>query len=271
MALVLALSGCSTGQSSTLPIVANAHQAGTLAVGEQRMLVALVESEGNRPVGGPGTVVDFEVFYGDEPDDNATLVPGSFLWTVPDVRGLYRLDVTFDRPGTWGVIAHLPDEEPSEMALFSVVPDSPVPDVGSAAIAIATPTADDFPLHEISSDPDPDPAFYSLSLDRAIESGRPTVVVFATPAFCTSVTCGPTLDVVKGIAPDFPGVNFVHVEVYENLDAASFEDLVVAAPVTEWRLPSEPWVYVIDQDGVISDRFEGTVDEAELASALRYP
>lgn len=271
MAVVLVLSGCASERSSALPIVANAHQAGTLAVGEQRMLVALVESEGNLPVGNPGMSVEFEVFYGDEPDDDAIRVPGSFLWTVPEVRGLYRLDVAFDRPGTWGVIAHLPDEEPSEMALFSVVPDSPVPDVGSAAIAIATPTADDFPLHEISSDPDPDPAFYSLSLDRAVESGRPTVVVFATPAFCTSATCGPTLDAVKDIASDFPEVNFVHVEVYENLDVDRFEDLVVAAPVIAWRLPSEPWVYVIDQDGVISGRFEGTVDGAELTAALQIP
>jgi hypothetical protein len=39
--------------------------------------------------------------------------------------------------------------------------------------------------------------------------------------------------------------------------------------VKEWRLPSEPWVFVVGRDGRIKARFEGSVSIAELEGALR--
>jgi hypothetical protein len=94
------------------------------------------------------------------------------------------------------------------------------------------------------------------------------VIVFATPAFCTSQTCGPVLDNVKVVAAEHPEADFVHVEIYENLDADSFEDLVAVPAVQAWSLPSEPWVFVTDGEGTITARFEGAVDPAELGSAV---
>lgn len=38
--------------------------------------------------------------------------------------------------------------------------------------------------------------------------------------------------------------------------------------VAEWRLPSEPWVFVVDRDGVIVDRLEGVSDAEELDGSL---
>jgi len=70
------------------------------------------------------------------------------------------------------------------------------------------------------------------------------------------------------VAPDFPLVNFIHVEIYENLDATTREELWVVEAVDVWRLPSEPWVFVVDATGTIAARFEGAVDPAELRAAL---
>ena len=36
----------------------------------------------------------------------------------------------------------------------------------------------------------------------------------------------------------------------------------------EWRLPSEPFVFLVGRDGHIKERFEGTVSVRELDAAV---
>jgi hypothetical protein len=129
-----------------------------------------------------------------------------------------------------------------------------------------------FDFEELTTDPSPDPAFYEVSLADALAAGDPTVLVFSTPAYCQTAACGPLLDHVKEIAPDHPGVTFIHVEVYTGLTDPDFApDAQHLAPAVgpEWyNLPSEPWVFVIDENGVITGRFEGVMDPAELVAIL---
>ena len=106
-----------------------------------------------------------------------------------------------------------------------------------------TRTSADHNIDDITTDPNPDPSFYELTVAEAIQSG-PSVIVFGTPAWCTSQSCGPLLDQVKTLSSDFPDLNYVHVEVYENIHAESREDLILVPSVEEWALPSEPWVFV---------------------------
>jgi hypothetical protein len=107
-----------------------------------------------------------------------------------------------------------------------------------------------------------------MSVAEAVGNGRPTVIVFATPAFCVSQTCGPLLDQVKALRPDYPGLDFVHVEIYQDLQVTSPEELTVVPATTEWGLPSEPWVFVVDASGVVSASFEGAASDAELVDAI---
>ncbi len=133
-----------------------------------------------------------------------------------------------------------------------------------------TPTTGEATLTEITTDPEPDPRFYQVSLDDAVRSGTPTVVVFSTPGFCRTATCGPMLEQTKAIARDHPEVNFVHAEIYLGFDQPDFvpDGEHLAPSVVAWNLPSEPWVFVVDGRGVITHRFEGVMDPAELISAL---
>jgi hypothetical protein len=39
--------------------------------------------------------------------------------------------------------------------------------------------------------------------------------------------------------------------------------------VGEWNLPTEPWIFLVDDKGVIQGRFEGAVSVPELAEAVR--
>jgi hypothetical protein len=37
----------------------------------------------------------------------------------------------------------------------------------------------------------------------------------------------------------------------------------------EWRLPTEPWTFLVDARGVIATRLEGSVSVEELETAVR--
>jgi hypothetical protein len=139
--------------------------------------------------------------------------------------------------------------------------------LGEAAPPSNTLTADDAQsLSEISTDTDPDPEFYEFSVAEALEEGDPFVVVFATPKFCASATCGPTLDIVKDASSGFEQVNFLHVEPYSNLDDP--DKLAPIKAVREWGLPSEPWVFVVDADGKVAAKYEGVLSADELRETL---
>ena len=263
--LIVAFSITACGMAEdNLAIVANAP--GTFAVGEpQRLMVGLVDDETNSFLASPDLPVTAVLTA---PDEQETEVEAEFMWTVPDEVGLYLVRATFDQEGTWWVRLQPDGLGATPAAALTVSATDPVPGLGDPAPAVTTRTLADNPIEEISSDDDPDPALYEMSLDTALANGQPTVVVFATPAFCMSQTCGPMLDQVKAVATNHPDANFLHVEIYENLDATDLNDLVVVPAVSEWGLPSEPWVFVVDGNGTISARFEGAMLEGELESAL---
>jgi hypothetical protein len=110
---------------------------------------------------------------------------------------------------------------------------------------------------------------HSLSIADALKDGqKPLVVVFATPAFCTSATCAPELNALQGLqsSAEFADrANFIHVEIYRY----PFADLKPAPTVDEWKLPSDPWVFVVDKCGIVRDRFEGAAPVEELEPSLR--
>ena len=91
--------------------------------------------------------------------------------------------------------------------------------------------------------------------------------MFATPKYCTSRTCGPVVDVVSAVRRKHTasGIRFIHVEIYKDNDPAKG----VNQWVTQWRLPSEPWVFLVGPDGKVRDRFEGTVSVRELDASVR--
>ena len=236
-----------------------------LGVGEERLLIAIAGPAGER-LAAPDLPVTLEVYPEGEPEEGQT-VPGTFMWAVPEVSGMYRADVEFDRAGVWMVVVTPEDGAPLDPVAVGVAEDTLTPAVGTAAPAsdtfIAADVAD---LAEITTDPEPDPRFYQVSVADAVASGDPTVVVFATPRFCQTAVCGPTLDGVKEIAASYPNVNWVHVEVFTNLDDP--DALAVVPAAVEWGLPTEPWVFVVDGDGVVRGRFEGVVSREELIGLL---
>lgn len=192
---------------------------------------------------------------------------------VPIRGGLYVVPVRLDAPGRWGILFEISSADGAvrdELRFrFSVRERPAAPAVGQRAPAVATPTvANAAGLTAISSDPDPEPAFYAHSLDDALELGIPVIIAFATPAYCHSRTCAPVLDIVKAVWRDRPSeIAVVHIEIFANPDEP--DRLREADAFIEWRLPSEPWVFLVDGGGVIAAAWEGAFAESELRTSVR--
>ena len=275
--LVVLAAACSDGGSEDAGDGPFATVASTdLAVGEDRLLVLLRDIDGT-PIGGPDIPASFRVTHEDGAE--ATVGAGGFVWMIPEVIGLYRAEVVLPSAGLWTADVEVDGYDISP-ASFIVKDAANTPVPGELAPAAASLTMADRPLEELTTDPEPDPLFYQLSLDEAVGNGRPTVAVFATPAYCTSGACGPMLDQMKEIAGDWPGVDWVHVEVYD-LEVPPHEhdplepayhihdiELIPVPAVREWGLATEPWLFVVDADGVVAARFEGAVATQEVVEVL---
>jgi hypothetical protein len=150
---------------------------------------------------------------------------------------------------------------------LTALADTPVVGLGEPAPRSVTRTIPEYQLRDITSDPEPEPSFYEMTVAEAVDSG-PSVIVFGTPAWCTSQACGPMLTQVRRLAPDFPLLNFVHVEIYEDIHVTSVEQLVLVPAVAEWGLVSEPVIFVTDAAGTVVAVFEGAASDSELRDAF---
>ncbi|MFT5193262.1 MAG: hypothetical protein ACI9EW_000024 [Cellvibrionaceae bacterium] len=173
-----------------------------------------------------------------------------------------------DTAGTYGVRAKMlrqNGESTEAQFAIEVLEKAIAPAVGDAGFPSQSRTATDAEtLKTISSDFEPDPELYTLSVADALSNGRPTVISFSTPAYCQTAICAPVLESVKQVkAQNNNAVNFLHVDIF-----ADFETFAVDQTITEWNLQSEPWTYVLDSSGIITARLAGPVSPSELASHL---
>jgi hypothetical protein len=170
--------------------------------------------------------------------------------------------------GYWGLLGDvtLPDGTRSQVQ-FTIEVTSTVsaPDIGQIPPASHNRTlATEHDLTKLTSDAAPEPGLYQLTVADALKSGKPTVVTFATPAFCQSRLCAPVVNSVKAVYHEFKDqVNFIHIEVYK-----TFNPLVYADEMDEWHLVSEPWTFVLDKTGKVAARLGGPVSPRELTAAL---
>ena len=295
-ALVLAGCGQSAGTASENTTVIEAAPTEIVAlaagaeyvIGENRFSFGLFTHD-NIFIPGAAVQVDFYQLDTGEPVFRSS-APAVYRETVAETRhlhddgedhlhqeatGVYVVDrVALDEPGIWGARMEvtLPDtgaiehpalalevrSEPAAIAVGEPAPPSQTPTTNAGAT-----------LDAVSTMLEPVPAFYEQTVAQALAAGRPVVVAFATPAFCVSRMCGPVMDVVTGVHRAYGDrARFVHVEPYDLESARTTGRLELTVAATEWRLPTEPWVFVVDADGVVRARFEGLFGADELTAAL---
>lgn len=255
---------------------------GAIACGPTRFMFSFLDAQ-NVPVGSPDRTVDVSLFdLGADPNTPAVTGTATFIWAIEPTVGVYVLDANFPTAGAWGAefkTATGGAAPESIRVTFDVQPASTVVAVGDPAPSTDTTTLADVggDVTKISTDATPVKAFYETSEADALVARKPFVLVFATPKFCASRQCGPTLDRVKPIAAKHPGVTFINVEPYElKMVDGQLQPVLTGDPpgltptpaTNAWRLLSEPWVFVVDRSGKVTASFMLIFSDEELDAAV---
>jgi hypothetical protein len=269
------------GPPATPPKLTPVLVTNAIAKGDARILFLYLDAN-NNVASAPDRTAKV-AFYDLDTDRNKPVATadGAFVWTIENERGMYVVNVNLPTAGNWG--AEFTTEAPGSPAetvrvQFPVRDSVPTIGIGQKAPASKTPTASDVggDLAKVSTDAKPDPAFYQTSVADALAAHEPFMLIFATPKFCTSAQCGPTLDHFKPIAAANPAVTFINVEPYRliftdgvlqpELDAKG--QLQATAITNQWGLLSEPWIFAVDRNGVVQGSYEVTITPAELDAIL---
>jgi len=171
--------------------------------------------------------------------------------------------------GFWGLgaVVTLADGSQAQAQFTVQALDKPnAPQIGDTPPASHNRTLATEPdITKLSSDNPAEPGLYQMTVAEALKSGKPSVVTFATPAYCTSRLCAPVVNSIKTVYHDLKDkVNFIHIEVYK-----TFNPLVYADEMTEWHLQGEPWTFVIDAQGKVTANLGGPLSPRELTEALQ--
>ena len=186
-----------------------------------------------------------------------------------DADEIFVAHLDLEEPGKYWVLAEPVGGRRIQALGNVVVAERPqAPAVGDRAIPSRTPTvrSTSGDVAALTTRTPPDRELLETSVAEALAAKEPFVVTFATPAYCQTRTCGPVVDVVDEVRRrhDGSGIRFIHVEIYEGNDPAAGTN----EWVKEWRLPSEPFTFLVGADGIVKERFEGTVSVRELDAAV---
>lgn len=184
---------------------------------------------------------------------------------------IFAYEREFAHGGDWAVEVEVTFPDGTEAIngiRYYVADGSPSIEPGEQVPDIQTPTLSDVnqQIELLSSAEKPTPAFYTQSLDEAIASGKPTLLLFATPAFCQTRFCGPSYEIFNELADHYQDqMNFIHVEVFTGLPNPEVNNWAVTPSMEQFGLESEPWIYLIDDEGTVLYRVEGlfTLQEIE--------
>lgn len=191
-------------------------------------------------------------------------------------RGVYVAEATFAKAGTYAIEVEVPRADGTVARL--VFPAEVAARPKSIAAGDRAPashsrvTGDVASLAELTTATQPDPTLYRTRIADALSAGRPFVVVFASPAFCTTPLCGPQVEDLSTLARDYAGrAEFIHVDLYENPHEIK-GDLSRArrTPIlAEWGLRTDEWTFVVAADGRVAARFEAYAAREEVEGALK--
>ncbi len=245
-----------------------------LVIGPNRFAVGLFDLEGN-------LINDAEVhfhYYDLSDPDNAWLESEATATRIQDRDGytaIYTHNREFARAGHWGleIDVYFSDGNTAKQRIgFLVEEDSPSLSAGEKAPAINTLTLDEVgrDLSRLTSAVNPNPALHEVSLAQAVNSNKPTVLLFATPAFCQTRFCGPSYEIVGDLEKIYRDrMNFVYVETFDGLPDPSAVNFRPSAAFEKFGLESEPILYLIDGEGTINYRLEGIFSAEEVEQLIQ--
>ena len=114
---------------------------------------------------------------------------------------------------------------------------------------------------------------HDVTMEEALATEAAVALLVATPALCQTAYCGPVLDVLLELVPEFPRVKFLHAEVYSNaalVENNYLDERILPSPtVADLALTFEPSLFLVRSDRTIFDRIDNVYDNTELRSVLQ--
>ncbi|MBI2723437.1 MAG: hypothetical protein HYX50_00100 [Chloroflexi bacterium] len=272
----------SLGKGEVFPSILNV----SLAVGENRVSFDIIDRDDNRvldatmrvdfydlngpkPVflsGGEAASVPIDLSYVDEQSDKETSITGR--------NAVYIAQANFPRAGDFGALISIARGSTTYDPIpyrFNVLDRTLEPMIGEPAPpSRQLTTADVADITEIDSSYPPRPGMHNQTVADALLTRKPTVIAFATPAFCRSRTCGPVMDTVMDplFAAYGDRASFIHIEPYDLAALRQSNQQQPVQAMTDWNLTTEPWVFVVDRNGRVAAKFEGISSRPEVEAAL---
>jgi hypothetical protein len=194
---------------------------------------------------------------------------------VDPFAAIYAAQVPFAKAGKWSVMAVTlvdgkPVAAPAQVDVVTRRQDR-VPEVGEMAPKVETETVasarGNLGLIDTRQPPTRELAEKSLA---DVLGKKPVALLFATPQLCSSRVCGPVVDEALQLKVRYGDrIQFIHQEVYVGNDP----NKGLREPLVKYGLATEPWLFVIDKQGRITARLEGSFGlkafEAALQTALK--
>lgn len=237
-----------------------------MAPGDERLIFRVTDAAGKEVADGNVTVGMYRLMPDGKAAKAASGAAAYFGAGQPE-GGNWVVYTNFDASGSWGLEVDLDhptlgkghgrtDIEVSAKPRTPKVGDKPV--TGESPVA----TGD---LSSITSDPAPDASLYAMTVAQAMASGKPSVVLFASPGHCASQLCAAAMVAMKQVKAQMGDkVNFIHIETRDLTDPTK-----LSATTQAWGVPSEPWTFVLDKAGRVNTRMEGGLDAQELGAVLQ--
>jgi hypothetical protein len=183
---------------------------------------------------------------------------------------VYEAQVPFSRKGAWSVLTvTLLDGRlvaaPAQVQVNTKKADR-IPDVGEPAPRAKTDTLASAKGNVEAIDTRvPASDMHESSFDEVVGE-KPVALLFSTPQLCQSRVCGPVTDIALQLKAEYGDrMEFIHQEVYVDNDPKKG----LREPLRQFRLPTEPWLFVVDADGKITARLEGSFGLSAFENAVK--
>jgi hypothetical protein len=183
------------------------------------------------------------------------------------LKAVYWTDLPVPRSGVYDVLAvtRVGARLIGATGELPVALSTPIPSVGHRPPDIVTDTlASEHGKITLVTTRTPPESMHSVSLNQVLGK-RPVALLFSTPELCKSRVCGPVTDIMVELQRQFGNrIAFIHQEVYVGNDPTQG----LRPQLHSFHLETEPWLFTINRQGVITARLDGVFGINEARSAL---
>ncbi len=191
-----------------------------------------------------------------------------------DLLRYYPARFTMPEPGIYDLVVSIRGVESTLPVQAFDANEVFIPIIGSTLEVFDTPTFDNPDgVDQLCTRIEGPCPFHENSYADIVAAGRPSAILVATPAYCSTAYCGPVVDTLMEAAEEVPGLDIIHAEVYAN--ALEFggnftaPGIEVSPTVQAMGLHFEPSLFLLDGGGTVIDRIDNVFDIGEAVDALK--